>query len=98
MEQKRAWKNNPFLQHNLYYNKLFDYILCPNGEKLPNVGSSIKYTTTGFASKINLCQASNCLECSLKEQCNKAAENRTVTMNHKTTNYKSKIRFNCKIF
>lgn len=54
MEQKRAWKNNPFLQHNLYYNNCFDYILCPNGEKLPNVGSSIKYTTTGFASKINL--------------------------------------------
>lgn len=92
MEQKRAWKNNPFLQHNLYYNKLFDYILCPNGEKLPNIGSSTKYTTTGFASKINLYQASNCLECSLKEQCNKAKENRTVTMNHRLVQIKEHIR------
>ncbi|UVD80523.1 IS1182 family transposase [Myroides albus] len=92
MEQKRAWKNNPFLQHNLYYNKLFDYILCPNGEKLPNIGSSTKYTTTGFASKTHLYQASNCLKCSLKELCNKAAENRTVSMNHRLVQIKQHIR------
>lgn len=92
MEQKRVWKNNSFLQHNLYYNKLFDYILCPNGEKLTKIGSSTKYTTTGFASKIHLYQASNCLKCSLKKQCNKAAENRTVSMNHRLVQIKQHIR------
>lgn len=92
MEQKRAWKNNPFLQHNLYYNRLFDYILCPNGEKLLNVGSRISYTTTGFASTVKLYQASNCLACPLKEQCNKAKENRTVSINHRLVHIKQNIR------
>lgn len=92
MEKKRAWKNNPFLQHNLYYNKLFDYILCPNEKKLPNIGSRISYTTTGFASTVKLYQASNCLECPLKEQCNKAKEKRTVSINHLLVQIKQHIR------
>ncbi len=66
--------------------------MCPNGEKLLNVGSRISYTTTGFASTVKLYQASNCLACPLKEQCNKAKENRTVSINHRLVHIKQNIR------
>ncbi|WP_434059852.1 IS1182 family transposase, partial [Myroides marinus] len=92
MEQKRVWKNNPFLQHNLYYNRLFNYIICPIKEKLKFIGTTIKESVTGFKSTIHLYQTTKCLECPLKQECHKAKENRTVSLNLRLNNIKDHIR------
>ena len=37
-EQKKTFKNNPFLFQNFYYNREQDYFVCPTGQHMNNVG------------------------------------------------------------
>ena len=37
-EQKRTYKNNIFLPSNLHYNKAEDYLVCPMGQQMKNIG------------------------------------------------------------
>jgi hypothetical protein len=44
-EQKRSFKNNPFLAENLYYNARDDYFVCPMGQHMSLAG----HTVTGHS-------------------------------------------------
>jgi hypothetical protein len=48
-EQKRSFKNNPFLQDNLYYNPEKDYFVCPMGQQMRLAGKTTDKTKTGLS-------------------------------------------------
>lgn len=91
-EQHRPFKNNPFLQGNLYYNGQENYFVCPMGQHLQYIGKKKNTTDNGYKSEISLYRAKNCEGCPLRSKCYKAKGNRTIQVNHKLNAYKRKAR------
>jgi transposase len=81
-EQKRSYKNNAFLQANLYYNQEQDYYVCPMGQHLYNTGAGKRKSELGFDYQVSIYQAQNCTGCPLRGQCHKAKGNRKIEVNH----------------
>lgn len=81
-EQKRAFKNNPFLTANLFYNSTEDFLVCPMEQKMNNIGQANRKSDLGFVSKVSVYQAQNCNGCSLRAMCYKSNGNRTIEVNH----------------
>jgi hypothetical protein len=91
-EQKKAFKNNPFIPQNLFYNKEQDYFVCPMGQHMKNVGTGTRKSENGYVSTITFYEATNCIGCPLKCLCHKAKENRQIEVNHKLNEYRKKAR------
>ncbi len=91
-EQKRTFKNNPFLLDNLYYNAKDDYYVCPMGQHMTLVGKTHGKTTSGYITESNRYRAKRCEGCPLRSQCFKAKGNRTIEVNHRLLEYKRKAR------
>lgn len=91
-EQKRTFKNNPFLLDNLYYNAKDDYYVCPMGQHMTLVGKTHGKTTSGYITESNRYRAKRCEGCPLRSQCFKAKGNRTIEVNHRLVEYKRKAR------
>jgi hypothetical protein len=91
-EQKRKWKNNPFLQQNLYYNPQEDYYVCPMGQHLHKTGEGKRYSRNGYESHVVYYQASRCQGCPLRGQCHKAVGNRRIEVNHRLNELKAIAR------
>ena len=91
-EQKRKYKNDAFLAHNLYYNADKDYFVCPMGQHMEKVGSSTRKNDSGYVSNTTLYQAKNCNGCPLKCLCHTAKGNRQIEINHKLNEYRRKAR------
>jgi transposase len=87
-EQKKSFKNNPFIAQNLFYNKEKDYFVCPMGQHMENVGTSTRKSESGYLSKTTLYQAKNCIGCPLKCLCYNAKGNRQIEVNHKLNQYR----------
>lgn len=81
-EQKKGYKNNAFLQANLYYNPEQDYYVCPMGQHLHKVGTGKRRTELGFGYQVSIYQAQNCTGCPLRGQCHKAKGDRKIEVNH----------------
>ncbi|KAA6317017.1 hypothetical protein EZS27_032766 [termite gut metagenome] len=91
-EQKRAFKNNPFLQENLHYNSQQDYFVCPMGQHMRLIGKRKNKTKTGYQTTIHLYEAQNCQGCPLRGQCHKAQGSRILSVNHSLRAYKEKAK------
>lgn len=91
-EQKKKFKNNPFRQENLIYNKEDDNYICPQGKPMYFLQSKITTSDNGYKSTVKQYQADNCKGCSLREQCHKAKGNRIININEKLKEYKNKAR------
>lgn len=91
-EQKKKFKNNPFRQENLTYNKETDTYTCPQGKSMHFLQEKITISDNGYKSKIRQYQCENCQGCTLKEQCHKAKGNRIININEKLREYKAKAR------
>ena len=91
-EQKRKFKNNPFLLQNLYYNEKEDYYVCPMGQYLTNVGQGNKISKNGYISTITYYKAIRCEGCPLRSQCHKAKDQRVLSVNHKLNQLRSKAK------
>ncbi|AHW61397.1 transposase [Draconibacterium orientale] len=81
-EQKRSYRNNVFLQANLYYNQEQDYYVCPMGQHLHNAGKGKRKSELGFDYQVSIYQAQNCTGCPLRGQCHKAKGDRKIEVNH----------------
>ncbi|MEM6525970.1 MAG: IS1182 family transposase [Bacteroidota bacterium] len=90
--QTKKWKEDPFKNDNLHYNKSNDTVTCPIGQQMENIGDKERVTTSGFKQQYTRYQAKNCEGCPLKPSCHKAKGNRIVEINHKLRNYKKKAR------
>lgn len=91
-EQKNTFKNNPFLQDNLYYNEEKDFFVCPMGQHMNYAGSRKTVSGNGFVSEISLYGAQNCQACPLRGLCHKSKDNREISVNHTLREYKRKAR------
>jgi len=91
-EQKKAYKNNPFLQDNLYYNVVDDYFVCPMGQHMTLYGKKKSFSENGFISHISLYKAKNCKGCPMHAQCHKTETERIIQVNHNLREHKRKVR------
>lgn len=87
-EQKKAFKNNPFLQENLYYNKEKDYFVCPMGQHMEHSYNTTRKSASGFVSDISVYRAKNCGGCPLRCLCHKSKEDRQIEVNHRLREYR----------
>ena len=91
-EQKRSFKNNPFLVDNLYYNAQKDYYVCPMGQHMTFAGKAHEKTASGYITEQSRYRAQRCEGCPLRTGCFKAKGNRTIEVNHTLLEYKRKAR------
>jgi transposase len=82
-EQKRNFKNNPFLVHNLYYSEKGDYLVCPIGQRMNLIGKENRKSDLGYVSQVSIYQATNCKGCPMRGQCHKGKNNRRIEINHR---------------
>jgi hypothetical protein len=92
LEQKRKYKNNPFLPQNLYYNKDGDYLVCPMGQHMEFTGKSVRTTDLGYRSTVSIYQAKRCEGCPLRGMCHQGKGNRKIEINHQLNEYKQYVR------
>ncbi|HEY3369503.1 MAG TPA: IS1182 family transposase [Prolixibacteraceae bacterium] len=93
-EQKRPFKNNPFLTDNLFYNPEGDFFVCPMGQKMELIGRSKRVSDRGYSSEISLYQVKRCEGCPLRGACHKAKGNRIIEINHNLRRHKNIAREN----
>ncbi len=91
-ENKRKYKDNPFLPQNLYYNKEENYLVCPMGQKMLCIGKTKNVTDLGYVSYSDVYQAQNCKGCNMRGMCHKSIGNRRIELNHKLNSYKQIAR------
>lgn len=82
-EQRKTWlKKHPFVQNQLHYNPDEDYYVCPMGQRMTNIGTSIKRTSAGYEQRLTLYQAQRCEGCPIRGVCHTSNYNRTIAVNH----------------
>lgn len=91
-EQKRNVKNNPFLVQNLFYNKEQDFYVCPMGQKMENIGKGKRTSSNGYQSQVTYYQVKRCEGCPLRGLCHQAKGNRTIEVNHRLNELKTKAK------
>ena len=92
VEQKRKYRNNPFLPQNLFYNEKDNYYVCPMGQHMDFVREEKRYTESGFEQTVSIYKAKRCHGCPLRAKCHKAKGNRTIEVNHRLNAYKDMVR------
>jgi transposase len=92
LEQKRKYKNNPFLPQNLYYNRDGDYLVCPMGQHMEFKRKSVRTTDLGYRYTVSIYQAKRCEGCSLRGMCHQGKGNRMIEINHQLNEYKKYVR------
>lgn len=91
-EQKKKFKQNPFLASNLFYNRKKDFLVCPMGQKMKCVGIQNRKSGLGYESQVHIYQAANCVGCPMRGSCHKSKGNRKIELNHKLLEYRRQAR------
>lgn len=91
-EQKRSWKNDPFLVQNLYYNQGQDFYVCPMGQRMEKVGTSTRTTDNGYSSQVTHYQSKRCEGCPLRAMCHQSKSDRIIQVNHRLNELKAQAK------
>ena len=86
-EQKRSFRNNPFLSANFYYNEETEGMYCPMGQRMERLSDTSRVTDNDFVQTISRYRARNCKGCSLR-----CRWERIVQVNHRLRKIKEKER------
>ena len=93
MEQKRAFRENPFRVENLHYNAEGDYFVCPMGQHMMRVGTRRDRTESGYVIEQAVYRAQRCQGCPLRTKCHKRKRgNREIEVSHRLIAYKQRAR------
>lgn len=92
VEQRRAYRNNPFRVSNLFYNPDDDFYVCPMGQKMKFIRQEKRYTASGYQQTVSVYRASRCQGCPLRGQCHKSKRDRQIEVNHTLDDYKARAR------
>ena len=90
-EQKRKYKNNPFLSSNFYYNATENYYVCPMGQHLGFIRNERRKSNAGFIYAVSIYEARRCTGCPLRSLCHKSKGDRRIEINHQLNEYKNKV-------
>ena len=95
MEQKQAFRDNPFRVENLHYNAQGDYYVCPMGQHMRRVGTRHDRTESGYIVEIAAYRAQRCQGCPLRAKCHKRKRgNREIEVSHRLIAYRQRAREN----
>lgn len=89
-DQEQQGSRSSFNADQLYYNEQEDYLVCPMGQHMKNIGSQKEKNKSGFEQTITRYQASNCNGCPLRGVCHKREGNRIVEVNHNQRSLRAK--------
>lgn len=92
VEQRRKYRNNPFLVSNLFYNPQEDFYVCPMGQKMRFIRQDKRYTANNYEQTLSVYRATRCKGCPLRGQCHKSKYNRQIEVNHTLDDYKVRVR------
>ena len=96
-EQRKSYRENPFLKDNFPYDPSTDSYRCPNGQQLSYRGKH-HYTNerTGYKSVVKRYECADCSGCPFYQQCCKSTKerNRCIEINDKLEAYKQQAREN----
>lgn len=81
-DKEQQGKVSEFAGERLHYNAEQDYIVCPMGQHMQNIGSYKQNNKSGFEQTITRYQAKNCDGCPMHGVCHKSKTNRIVELNH----------------
>jgi hypothetical protein len=81
---------HPFAANKLFYNGDGDHYVCPMGQQMDFIGTSIRKTSTGFEQSIKRYQAQNCVTCPMNGACHKSKGNRIIEINENLNRLKHK--------
>lgn len=87
-DQQHQGRRNSFATDQLHYNPTEDYIVCPMGQHMQNIGTYKTKNKNGYEQTITKYQAPNCHGCPLRSMCHKAKGNRVAEINHRLTKLK----------
>ena len=91
-EQKRNFRNDPFLSANFYYNEETDGMYCPMGQRMERLSDAKRVTDNGFVQTISRYRARNCKGCPLRCRCHRSRSERIVQVNHRLRKIKERER------
>lgn len=93
-EQKQKRPAQPFRRDNFSYHQSDDSFVCPAGHRLVYRETIERKTQTGFITNVRIYEGDDCSTCPHKQQCTKAAGNRTIYYNPTLEQYKAQARDN----
>jgi Transposase and inactivated derivatives len=82
-DKEQQGKRNTLAADQLHYNPTADYIVCPMGQHMQNIGTHKQKNRSGFEQSITKYQAPNCEGCPLRGVCHKQKGNRIIEINHR---------------
>ncbi|MUP40136.1 MULTISPECIES: IS1182 family transposase [Labilibaculum] len=92
-EQKKGAKTYcEFHPNNLFYDSKQDIYYCPMGQVMNLKKIKKEKSQAGHFKTIHVYQAQNCNGCPLRGMCHKAKGNRTIQINHRLNELRSKAR------
>lgn len=92
-EERRKYKNNPFLIQNMYYNADENYYVCPMGQHIVHISDVKSRSDLGYESTVSKYRAHDCTRCPLRGMCYKGNANvRTIEVNHQANAYKAEVK------
>ena len=92
-EMKRKRRKNAFLIENMFYNKEFDFYVCPMGQHLEFVKEIKEKSDLGYESTKSVYRAKDCSRCPLRSMCYKGKHNaRTIEVNHRNNELRAMAR------
>ena len=92
-EDKRKYRNNPFLPQNMYYNESENYYVCPMGQHLEPIGDYKTVSDLGYESVSSKYISQDCSGCPLRGRCYKGkSDRRTIEVNHRSNAFRKEAR------
>lgn len=89
-DKEQQGKRNSFATDQLHYNEAEDYLVCPMGQHMKNIGTYKTNNRSGYEQTITRYQAPNCNGCPLRGACHKSKGNRIAEINHNARILKNK--------
>jgi transposase len=81
-DKEQQGSRSSFHADQLYYNETEDYIVCPMGQHMQNIGTCKEKNRSGYEQAITKYRAQNCDGCPSRGMCHKQKGNRIVEINH----------------
>ena len=82
-DKEQHGSRSSFNADQLHYNEAEDYVVCPMGQHMENIGTHKEKNKNGYQQHITKYQTPNCNGCPLRGVCHKQKGNRIIEVNHR---------------
>ncbi len=89
-DKEQHGSRSSFNADQLHYNEHEDYMVCPMGQRMKNIGTQKEKNKSGYEQTITRYQAANCSGCPLRGMCHKQQGDRIIEVNLRLRKLKQK--------